>query len=395
MRKLSTIQHNVVNVPFYKKLDKGGKVTNNPPEDGKTKEQTLYKLSQDIDNFLKVEHSKLQSGEIDEKQFSTNYDSFVSQRVSEEEESLLESDIEPANYNEYTYGNNTIYSPMYGKPEETSNISETLDRVNQLGGGKRNTSTWGTKPQSREMGGKLYQKLQQGGPVNYGSLAMLTAAQAEGEKGQDPNEGLGIASGALKYGAMGLQTGNPYVAAGAALYGGIKGFADERAYRQRKEVEEQNKKERDSAIRDRIDESALKQYPVDGIEGSVNMFNYGGRMEHPFMEKRVHGGELVSLADGIVEVKADNPNKTDSVTIPDAKVKVDDGEIISGDYVTSDSLGFAKKHKKIAKRLGDLEKRMKESPNDISLANTYRRSKKEEENLQKSQEIIRNKLNLK
>ena len=69
------------------------------------------------------------------------------------------------------------------------------------------------------------------------------------------------------------------------------------------------------------------------------------------------GGKLNRLNSNTVEVEG-NTHEEGGVKLPSVGAEVEDKETIADNYVFSDELGFADKHKKIAKQIGKIEKKL-------------------------------------
>lgn len=84
-----------------------------------------------------------------------------------------------------------------------------------------------------------------------------------------------------------------------------------------------------------------------------------------------YGGDLNSLSSSGAEVQANNPNATDSVTIPQANASVDDKEVISGNKVFTSNFTnpftgktFATSAKKLESAKGKFEKTQEKMPSN-------------------------------
>jgi len=142
------------------------------------------------------------------------------------------------------------------------------------------------------------------------------------------------ASGALQGAAAGASFG-PLGALGGAAIGGITSLLGaEDAQRRKKEMEQQ----RQNAITAQL------------ISNAGNAYAKGGKINAVSSKLAViQGGELEPISKDAVEVKANNPNQTDSVELENAFV--DHNEVIDRkNRVFSDELGFAKLAKKLEKQ---------------------------------------------
>jgi hypothetical protein len=93
------------------------------------------------------------------------------------------------------------------------------------------------------------------------------------------------------------------------------------------------------------------------------------------------GGSLNQLSDENQEVEG-NSHANGGVKFPEAGVELEGGETINNDFVFSKELGFAQKHKAIAKSIGRLEQK----PQTTIVKNTLARMKEQEEQLKVTQE---------
>lgn len=118
--------------------------------------------------------------------------------------------------------------------------------------------------------------------------------------------------------------------------------------------------------------------------GNQRLMNYdttGNQSEGSLYAK---GGYLKPLNSDTVEVEG-NTHAEGGVQIPEVGAEVEDKETISGDYVFSEDLGFAERHKPIAKQIGKIEKK----PINIERKNSLEILRKKEEALKNEQELVR------
>lgn len=168
-------------------------------------------------------------------------------------------------------------------------------------------------------------------PEPIGQGLNLAGSVVEGLAPEDSMGG-GIAGGALK-GAGTLAAAGPAGMAVGAVVGGTMGAIN--AKKIQKEQEEQ------LSIRS------------NAIQRSLMKYNKGGKMS-PTDLKVLEGGGLIPISEDAVEVKANNPNQTDSVELEEAFV--DHNEIIDNqNRVFSDELKMPD-GKSIAKHAKKLEK---------------------------------------
>lgn len=101
------------------------------------------------------------------------------------------------------------------------------------------------------------------------------------------------------------------------------------------------------------------------------------------------GGELIPLNSDTVEVDGAT-HAEGGVKLPNVGAEVEDKETIAGSYVFSDYLGFAEKHKKIAKQIGKIEKK----PLNNATQNSLLLLRGKEERLKQEQEELKAQLGL-
>ncbi len=101
------------------------------------------------------------------------------------------------------------------------------------------------------------------------------------------------------------------------------------------------------------------------------------------------GGKLTRLASDIYEVDG-NKHSQGGVKLPEQGIELEGDETVSGDYVFSDYLGFADRHKKIAKQLGKIEQKPLTRATRVSVEIL----RKKEEALKQEQEQVRSALGL-
>lgn len=126
---------------------------------------------------------------------------------------------------------------------------------------------------------------------------------------------------------------------------------------------------------------------LQGNSGA-RMFKLGGKAEE-LMNVKKEGGSFKKLSKDTVEVDG-KTHEEGGVKIPSKGVEVEDGETIKGNFVFSDKLGFADKHKKLAKEIGKVEK----SPDSNRKFGTLQRLKDQEKQLMVAQESLKEKLGI-
>ncbi len=101
-------------------------------------------------------------------------------------------------------------------------------------------------------------------------------------------------------------------------------------------------------------------------------------------KKLALGGKLNKLNSNTVEVEGQT-HEEGGVKLPSVGAEVEDKETIAGNYVFSDELGFASKHKKIAKQIGKIEKK----PTNRETISSLNLLRKKEHNLKQQQEHLK------
>jgi hypothetical protein len=170
-----------------------------------------------------------------------------------------------------------------------------------------------------------------------GSLVGNTVEQAAGPTSM----GGGIAGGAIKGAAAGAAFG-PWGAAIGGVLGGVTGGINAH-------------KAKEEATAEKLDRQALANQMF--LKNAGNSYKTGGTMKGKL--NVVQGGTLNNVSPDAVEVKANNPEKTDSVELDQAYV--DNGEIIDRENrVFSDSILL--NGKSVAKEAKRLEKMKNKNP---------------------------------
>lgn len=192
------------------------------------------------------------------------------------------------------------------------------------------------------MAKKKKKKLQEGGyqrfnqgfmqyqqPIQQGAALLGNIASAGGGTGT-------VVGGGLQGAAMGAAFG-PIGAAGGAVLGTVTGFAAKK-----------KEEERQAEIQKEMNVMETKRAMANA--GKVGVKKGGTLLSKSL--KPLQGGGLVPVSEDAVEVKANNPELTDSVELEEAYV--DHGEIIDNkNRVFSEELGFAKIAKKLEKMKSD------------------------------------------
>lgn len=150
--------------------------------------------------------------------------------------------------------------------------------------------------------------------------------------------GKGAATGALSGAAAGTAILPGIGTAVGAVIGGVAGAFT-------------GKKKRDAATEAENAYKVLRARNNQNVSNSrlIGYDQYG-------TDEYALGGELKRLSQGNYEVEG-RGHEDGGVKFPEDGVELEGGETVSDDYVFSDLLGFADKHKKIAKQLGKIEKK--------------------------------------
>ncbi len=106
-----------------------------------------------------------------------------------------------------------------------------------------------------------------------------------------------------------------------------------------------------------------------------------------------NGGSLNKLSSINTEVVGPS-HEQGGVKLPSLNAELEGGETTSGDFVFSEELGFAKKHKPIAKAIGRTEKLLEINPNDNIASNTLNRLLENENQLKIDQETLKENLGI-
>jgi len=233
----------------------------------------------------------------------------------------------------------------------------------------------------------------EGGPLPYGQIGEIagqfydnvTPTDQYGVK-SDFNAGAGSA---LKMAGQGAAIGTMIApGVGTAIGAGVGAIAGAVTG-----VKQNNKLE---ALR--ADQLALNDRQILG-RSSARLANYDTRgannnqiyakMGGQLPTKYFNGGELTPLSSETMEVNGASHEQGGVQIAPD--VEVEGEETINKNYVFSDALGFAAKHKPIARAIGKLEKKV---PNNIT-KNTIDILKRKEEAMKMEQENLKEVLGLK
>lgn len=208
-----------------------------------------------------------------------------------------------------------------------------------------------------------------------GAVGALTSMFSKPNKyGRESGLASGLQKGA-QFASMGAKVGGPWGAAagaaiglGAGLIGSVKAKRKEDGMDMKADSEEINL----SQMRG-LNSMAARPEDYDGSSAS-QFFKYGGKME--------------GMSEDSVEVQGPS-HEEGGVQLPNG-AEVEGGETISGNYVFSEELGFAKQHKPIAKAIGKLEKKQESTIRK----NTLHALQEREQGLALQQETVKQLLGL-
>jgi len=228
-----------------------------------------------------------------------------------------------------------------------------------------------------------------GGGIPYGiigdSLSQVYDQVTPTDQYNVKSKGNAALVGGLKGAGTGAAAGaafGPYGAAAGAIIGGtvgsIKGLAD-----RKKQVglrtDFLNAKDQAATL---YGQQVLAQTSQGSYDNQIYA-EHGGLIP---IGKASKG--LIPLSSNTAEVKGPSHENGGVQITP--RVEVEGGETLSNNYVFSEELGFAQKHKPIAKQIGKLEKR----PQDKITQSTIDRLKQREESLKVEQENVKDILGL-
>jgi hypothetical protein len=205
-------------------------------------------------------------------------------------------------------------------------------------------------------------------PTNqYGVKSNFNAGLGAGLKGA----GQGAAMGTMIMPGLGTVIGGAAGLIGGAISGVVK-----------------NNKERDEAAKqqslyemmmNKKYAAKLSNYDTTGSNQNQIYAKLGGNV--PISNHLSIGGKLDKLAPNRYEVDG-RTHEEGGVKFPNINAELEDGETVSGDYVFSEVLGYAGKHKPIARMIGKMEKK----PNNPITRQTIEFLKEKEERLKGEQE---------
>lgn len=311
------------------------------------------------------------------------------------------SPVEPMPYSELTT-NITGQIPSSNLPSTSKNWNQKMtqsgayDAIATAGSAIRNAIPNNNQTSTEDFANNMTNTAQ--GVVSainpaIGALYAVGSAAGKAVRGDGTNTGGQIASGFINpshsgfTAIQGLKDGS--VSFGEALLmqdpivGGI--------LKARKAKEEEAERER----------KRLKEYEDQAREASRGFYaenpNFASGVRTQYYEKggtlrekltgRATGGKLVPLSSDSLEVRG-KKHKDGGVKLRSLGVELEDGETISNiggeDYVFSEKLGFAEKHKPLAKAKNIIEER-----SDRVSKNTIGLIERKEGGLKKQQETIR------
>lgn len=237
------------------------------------------------------------------------------------------------------------------------------------------------------MGYKPLKKKQLGGvwadPSLYAGMGMATdqmfdAVSPPDEFGYSKGMvGKSAATGALSGAAAGTAILPGIGTAVGAVVGGVTGWLG--GSKKKREAERAEKRYNNMLVKNERLQSNAKSLGYNPL----------GEGENSALVSAAFGGDLKPLASDIVEVDG-RKHSEGGVKFPSKGIELEDNETVSGDYVFSDVLGFADKHKRLAKQIGKIEKKPLNRETRVSLEIL----RKKEESLKQQQEEIREALGL-
>lgn len=194
------------------------------------------------------------------------------------------------------------------------------------------------------------------------------------------------AVGMIGYGANQIKD-NGWRGAGNAVLNTASGgiFGKEQARKELKEAKKfQGIGEADIEGVDNYNLAKANGFEEFGIKDK-EFYKYGGSL----YKSMANGGKLETLSNENKEVIG-RDHEEGGVKFPEAGVELEDGETINKNFVFSKELGFADKHKSIAKSIGKIEKK----PENNLTRNSLSRLKEREELLKVEQEQLKETLGI-
>lgn len=229
---------------------------------------------------------------------------------------------------------------------------------------------------------------------SYGNLASMTGEALVPSDPKEYNEGASFLSGAGKGLSATAATGNPYIMAGGAIVGGISSATNakkssklaENTYKRDLEEFRLNDQSKNQQLLG--EHNRLVSEKSNNLNGGAQFaYKYGGDLGSPLSSHKAKGGKVKQLSSDTSVIEG-NTHEEGGVKFPSIGVELEDKETLSGSYVFSDELGFADKHKKIAKEKGKIEKRLEKDPSNLTLMNTIKALKGKENRLKLEQDKV-------
>lgn len=215
-------------------------------------------------------------------------------------------------------------------------------------------------------------------------IDVATPTNEYGVKSNGAAMGSGALKGAGQGAAMGASVAGPWGAVIGGAIGGVGGAITGKKQNDKAiELQEQATELKNRNLQ-LMSQNRLMNYDITGSNSNQIYAKYGGQLPIKYL----NGGELTPISSESVEVQGNSHSKGGVQLTP--QIEVEGKETIKGGYVYSDSLGFAEKHKSIAKSIGKLEKK----PVNNITNNTIKLLKDKEEALKMKQELVRS-MNLK
>lgn len=205
-------------------------------------------------------------------------------------------------------------------------------------------------------------------------------------------------SGASTGAKLGSMAGPIGTVAGAAIGGTLSAINASKQEEENRKLKEDRLQQIEEAKRGEkklSDMAAIRNFPTRGVEG-VSYYKYGGEVSDRSLVNEIsRGGDLNKISNNNIEVTG-NSHEEGGVKIPKDGIELEGGETIhetpSQSYVFSKELGFADKHKKIAKAISKAEARVQSKESDRFANNSLSLLKNKELNLIKEQEALKAKM---
>jgi len=195
------------------------------------------------------------------------------------------------------------------------------------------------------------------------------------------------AAGSHTYIANLIITHNTAIGAGVGgIYGGIKAYqGNEEAKARQEEFESQQRQLSIKESQNKWQQTLASGFKPQGNEFATKYAKFGGLVEMK------NGGNVQQLSKDAVEFKG-NSHEMGGIKEPVVNgrvlegAEVEDEETMQGNFIFSEELGFAQRHKPLAKMLGKLEKKAQSNPNDKVNNSTIARVNSRINSLKKEQE---------